>query len=237
MRISTFELLLKPITPAIPMESNTPPGEIFLQSDRFVLQGYFLTIANPSDTDLDLRLQFNVTVSRSVRDSDKNNNVTLDNLSQKTFVFLDLGLGESSGIEGNVADDLSRIDGSNQFEFKFTLPGSKTALFLVQPDILPPPPSPGGGLEEIEIRGFSEIFLDSPPSQKFDLLVTPEHRGTFLPLMTSENMQKMQGMKKLTPDLDQLVYPLPTPNGGSLFILGPSLPGPDASGSNAETSN
>ncbi|NEP88879.1 MAG: hypothetical protein F6K18_19680 [Okeania sp. SIO2C2] len=45
MLVSTFELLLKTITPNA---GNIP------NSDRQVLQGYFLTIANPNNTDLKL---------------------------------------------------------------------------------------------------------------------------------------------------------------------------------------
>jgi hypothetical protein len=236
MRVSTFELLLKPITPATPEQEEVPNREALAQSDRFVLQGYFLTIANPSDTDLDLRLRFTATVSRSVRDSEANN-VTLDNLIDRTFVFLDLGLGEGgNGIEGNVPGDLTRIEGTNQFEFEFTLPGSKTAFFLVQPDIIPRLQS-SGGVEKTEIRGFTEIFLDFPLSQIFELLITPEHRGTFLPPMLPENMGKMQGMKKLISDFDQLVYTLPTPTGGSLFTLGPTLPGIEMEEDESNTEN
>lgn len=217
MRVSTFELLLKPITPATPDNPKTPEGDALAQTDRFVLQGYFLTIANTSETDLGLRLQFTATIPDP------------STVVGKTFVFLDFGEEENTDreeLKGNLVGDLSQIDDSNKFEFTFTLPGSKTALFLVQPDILPPPTSSNDKLQKIEIRGFAEIFLDSPPSQEFELLLTPEHRGTFLPAITSKNMDKMQGLKKLIPDFDQLVYPLPTPNGGSLFVLGPTLPGP-----------
>jgi hypothetical protein len=217
MRVSTFELLLKPITPATPDNPKTPEENALAQTDRLVLQGYFLTIANTSETDLGLRLQFTATIPDP------------STVVGKTFVFLDFGEEENTDreeLKGNLVGDLSQIGDSNKFEFKFTLPGSKTALFLVQPDILPPPTSSNDQLERIEIRGFAEIFLESPPSQEFELLLTPEHRGTFLPAITSKNMDKMQGLKKLIPDFDQLVYPLPTPNGGSLFVLGPTLPGP-----------
>jgi hypothetical protein len=40
------------------------------------------------------------------------------------------------------------------------------------------------------------------------LLLTPEHRGTFY-----------KNLDKEDPQLDQIVYPLPTAKGGSLFEL------------------
>ena len=47
------------------------------------------------------------------------------------------------------------------------------------------------------------------------MLLTPEHRGTFLP----------QNLAAPNPDFDQLAYALPTANGGSKFTLvGPAKP-------------
>jgi hypothetical protein len=49
MLVSTFELLVKPIS--IPGFGNPA-------ASRIIAQGYFLTIANPNDSEVGVRLQF-----------------------------------------------------------------------------------------------------------------------------------------------------------------------------------
>ncbi|NET45724.1 hypothetical protein [Okeania sp. SIO2B3] len=176
MLVSTFELLLKPITPKA---GNIP------NSDRQVLQGYFLTIANPNNTILWLQVQFTATTP----------NLNVDD----TITVIDAG-------GNNIFGDLTRSRDRRKFSLDVGIPAQDTALVILQPDITTLKP----GVDTVEIRGFVEIFARNL-FQKINVLVTPEHRGTFV----SENTPKAS-------DFDQLVYALPTANGGSLFQL-PSL--------------
>lgn len=177
MLVSNFELLLKRITPSAGNIAN---------SDRPILQGYFLTIANTSETDLNLRLQFTATTpSLNVMD---------------TFVIADV-------TGGNAFGDLTPTSNSKRFTYNVQVPGCDTALIILQPDIR----KLNVDSDTLEIRGFVEIFLESPFFDTYNLLLNPEHRGTFLPNTDVS-------------DFDQLVYTLPTPNGGSLFSVGPAIP-------------
>lgn len=173
MLVSTFELLLKPITP----NAGTIPN-----SDRTVLQGYFLTIANPNNTDLRLRLQFTATTPNL-------------NLAD-TITIRDVA-------GTNVFGNLTTTPDPRKFTLDVGIAAHDTGLVILQPDILTLNPQ----VDVVEVRGFVEIFLRAPGG-KFDVLLTPEHRGTFV----SEN-------PPIVSDFDQLVYALPTPNGGSLFQL------------------
>ncbi|NEN90704.1 MAG: hypothetical protein F6K48_18025 [Okeania sp. SIO3H1] len=175
MLVSTFELLLKPITPNA---GNIP------NSDRTVLQGYFLTIANPNNTGLTLRLQFTATTP---------------NLNLADTITI----SDVAGV--NVFGDLTPTPDPRKFTLNVEIAAHDTGLVILQPDITTLEPS----VDTVEIRGFVEIFLRAPGG-KFNVLLTPEHRGTF----TSENTP-------IASDFDQLVYALPTSNGGSLFQLGP----------------
>ena len=173
MLVSTFELLLKKITPTA---GNIP------NSDRQVLQGYFLTIANPNKTVLNLRLQFTATTP---------------NLNLADTITI-------SDVTGaNVFGDLTPTSDPRKFTLDVGITAHDTGLVILQPDITILNPQ----VDTVEIRGFVEIFLRSPGG-KFNVLLTPEHRGTFV----SEN-------QPIFSDFDQLVYALPTANGGSLFQL------------------
>lgn len=174
MLVSTFELLLKPITPSA---GNIP------NSDRTVLQGYFLTIANPNNSDLRLRLQFTATTPNlNVADTITISDVTDDE---------------------NKFGDLTPTSDPRKFIYNLGIPAHDTGLVILQPDILKLNPE----VDKVEIRGFVEIFLRAPFG-KFNVLLTPEHRGTFV----SKNRPAFS-------DFDQLVYALPTSTGGSLFQL------------------
>ncbi|KYC40412.1 hypothetical protein WA1_26740 [Scytonema hofmannii PCC 7110] len=60
----------------------------------------------------------------------------------------------------------------------------------------------------LELRGYVEVFLAATsPARAATLLITPEQRGTFFKTLDT------------APQLDQVVYNLPTPHGGSLFTL------------------
>ena len=172
MLLSTFELLLKPITP----NPGTVPG-----SDRGVLQGYFLNVANPTNRNLRIRLRFNATTP------------SID--PAELLDILDRGINNFAG--SLVAD------GPNRFRYDFSLSAGDTGLFILQPNILNLDPA----ADQVEVRGFVEVFILVPfffgnPSP---LLLTPEHRGTFLPSPGGND------------EFDQLVVSLPTSTGASLI--------------------
>lgn len=185
MLVSTFELLVKPIAPA---------GSGPVAVARTVVQGYFLTIANPNNTELKLRLQFTATTP-SIN--------TID-----TVTILDVN-------GTNDFSDLVAVPGDpNKFSFDLKIPANDTALVTLLPDlksdVIPPFGVPDVLTKTLEIRGFVEISLLNPFSfQGINLLLTPEHRGTFLP----------QNLAAPNPDFDQLAYSLPTATGSSLFTL------------------
>lgn len=173
MLLSTFELLLKPITPTAGMV----PG-----SDRSILQGYFLNVANPNNTFLRLRLRF---IAQSP---------PIDRM--KLLVARDT-LGDN---------ELGSLAAGNTYDFE--LNAGDTGLVILQPDIRTL--NPANMDDQIEVRGYVEIFaVSSFPfpgrPRTFPLLVTPEHRGTFLPSPGTSG------------DFDQLITALPTSSGSALL--------------------
>ena len=113
----------------------------------------------------------------------------------KTITFLDI-LGEN--IPGDVDP---RSPGKTSFSL--TIPANDTGLFILQPD----PALLNNAEPDFEVRGYVEIFLSSlSTSRTATLLLTPEHRGTFFKDLTAAD-----------PQLDQIIYPLPTATGSSLF--------------------
>lgn len=186
--VSTFELLVKPIAP----KGSAPVGAE--AAARTVVQGYFLTIANTSNSDVRVRLQFTATTITPA----------LNQIIKDTVTVRD--------VAGNVFEDLTFVS-SNKFIYTLGIPAHNTALVTLLPDLNEPSVlnlKDPNFVPDLEIRGYVEIGLLAPGGpEAVNLLLTPEHRGTFLP-------------KNLTSpilDLDQLAYSLPTANGGSLFTL------------------
>ena len=176
MLVSTFELLVKPIAPA-----GAGPAPVA----RTVIQGYFLTIANTSNSPVRLRLQFTATTP----------GLTIAD----TVVISDVvGNKDEFGEIAPVNDKRSR--------YFLNIPANDTALVTLLPDVSKPEILQS---KSLEIRGYVEVFLAAPAQKSMNLLLTPEHRGTFLP----------DDITITTPDFDQLAYALPTANGGSLFKL------------------
>lgn len=177
MLVSTFELLIKP---QLPKELQQPP---FDRISRTVIQGYFLTLANTTDSVVRVSLVFTA------------NSPILDPAT--TVTFLDT-LGEN--VPGDVIPE-----SPGKTSFPITIPANDTGLFILQPDPrLLNNPNPN-----FEVRGYVEIFLASlSPSRNAALLLTPEHRGTFFKDLTATD-----------PQLDQIIYPLPTATGSSLYRL------------------
>lgn len=171
MLVSTFELLVKPITPA-----NAGPASLA----RTVVQGYFLTIANTSSVPAPLRLRFRATTP---------------NISLATTVTIT----DITGI--NNFGDLTPAR-----TFDLTIPANDTALFILQPDVTIPNVL---AAQNLEVRGYVEISALGFGFNTFELLLTPEHRGTFF----SGNAPAPG------PDIDQLVYALPTALGKAQYSL------------------
>jgi hypothetical protein len=180
MLVSTFELLVKPIAPA-----GSGPSVVA----RRVIQGYFLTVANTSNSPVRLRLRFTATTpGLNIADT-----VTISDV-----------IGE------NNFGEISPVNEKRSIYF-LNIPANDTAVVSLLPDVTKPDII---AAKALEIRGYVEIFLASPANKSVDLLVTPEHRGTFLP----------EDINAATADFDQLAYALPTANGGSLFTLSKEEP-------------
>lgn len=189
--ISTFELLVKP---QLPKADQLPPGlpaNLLSKIDqlrRNAIQGYFLTLSNLSNRNIELSLVFTVS-----------NTTNIGNV----VGFLDTSLS-------NDTLDLPTIVG-NKIRFSpISLAASDTALFLLQPNFLTAPELLVN--TDLEIRGYVEVFLSSLSgnTRNIQLQVTPEHRGTFYKF-NPEAPDTLFG-------LDQYAYSLPTQNGGSIRL-------------------
>ncbi|MCG9889739.1 MAG: hypothetical protein MH252_01530 [Thermosynechococcaceae cyanobacterium MS004] len=156
---------------------------------RTVVQGYFLTIANTSSVAAPLRLTFRATTP---------------NVDPATTVTI---------IDSNGTNNFGDLAGGS---INLTIPANDTTLFILQPDVRIP-----GVLaaQNLEVRGYVEISARGFGFNTFELLLTPEHRGTFF----SGNAPAPG------PDIDQLVYALPTALGKAQYsvpqrrLIGPVL--------------
>jgi len=184
MLLSTFELLVKQIS---------TPGFGPAAASRIVAQGYFLTLANPNNVGVRVRLQFVATTP----------NLTLAD----TVAIRDVA-------GGNIFGELLPTPDPRKLTYDLSIPAHDTALVTLLPDlgrdVLAPIGEPDLLTTKYEVRGYVEISLQAPFSLSgINLLLTPEHRGTFLP----------QNLAAANLDFDQLVYSLPTATGSSLFTL------------------
>jgi hypothetical protein len=185
--ISTFELLLKPQLPKLITDKEPELSPLA----RNVLQGYFLTIANITNSLVSLSL---VVTTRTPGLEDNKNILTI----------LDATGGNKDKVE-------QKFDSGREIKksrFTFSLDANDTALFILQPNAL------NKALREAanyELRGYAEIFVSSVSTSKTtQLIITPEHRGTFF--------GKDSGKEKS--ELGELAYAIPLANGKSLFELG-----------------
>lgn len=184
MLVSTFELLVQS---QLPRDLNPPAPPAASSLSRTVIQGYFLTLANVTNSDIAVSVVFtSVTPSVDINE---------------TFAFIDI---TGKNIEG----DLTPHVGRGKARFTINIPANDTVLFILQPDIRK---NDGELLRraDFEVRGYVEILLSSLSLTRIaTLLVTPEQRATFFKDLTATD-----------PQLDQVVYNLPTATGGSLFTL------------------
>ena len=170
-----------------------PPVADILGAGRTVIQGYFLTISN-------LNLSSAVTLRLNFRAQSPNIG------SQPLLAFFDV-----NGIDMMLTP--TGITPINR-TYTVTIPAGDTGLFILQANV---------GIPSLinnprtELRGYVTVSLANPfGNQSFDLLVTPEHRGTFLP---KGYVVPATPPVMTTLDFDQLVYALPTANPGNKFNL------------------
>lgn len=180
MEVSTFELLYKPLTPAL------EPGTDAIA--RRVLQGYFLTIANLEDVPFRFRIEFNITLP-SPDDPARR-------LDDNALFITDIAA------PGNTfSTSLTRSPaGGNRYLRTFNVPAKTTALVVLLPNITVPGFFTTSTTPNIEIRGHVGlslpcVFTAGPvtagglPSFTFGpqagaparVLLTAEHRSTYLP--------------------------------------------------------
>ncbi|HEY9748498.1 MAG TPA: hypothetical protein V6C63_07460 [Allocoleopsis sp.] len=171
-----------------------PPGSGPAAVARTVVQGYFLTIANTKNIPVRVRLQFTATTPNL----DITNTVTIRDV-----------------LGNNIFGDLVPTADPRKLTYNLSIPAHDTALVSLLPDVSQPKVV---AEKSLEIRGYVEISRASFIGPSYELLLTPEHRGTFLP----------DNINAPIPDFDQLAYALPTANPGNLYklnsVLVPDLP-------------
>jgi len=186
MLVSTFELLVKPLVPAV---------FDILGAGRTVIQGYFLTIHNASANNAAVTLKFTA----------KSPDFNVSNV----IAFFDI-------LGANTLPALPGVATTQTLTFSnLNIGAGDTGLFILQPRVTTASLVTAA---TTEFRGAVDISLSAPfGSNSYELLLTPEHRGTFLP----------KGFTVPAPgipvpanqDFDQLVYSLPTSTGKALFTL------------------
>ncbi|MCG9891112.1 MAG: hypothetical protein MH252_08555 [Thermosynechococcaceae cyanobacterium MS004] len=184
--ISTFELLLKPQLPRFVTDKIPALSAI----TRTILQGYFLTISNISKDQVTLSLV------ATTRTSDFNST------SIRTFL-------DSTGSDKDVLESDFKNDGDIQTStFTFSIDGNDTGLFILQPNILDDKLLADSNFE---LRGYAEISISpKSTSKQAQLLIIPEHRGTFF---TTDQPKGDQS------EVGELAYALPISGGNALFEL------------------
>ena len=174
------------------VKSLVPPSVDILGAGRTVIQGYFLTISNLNvSSAVTLRLNFRAQ--------------TPNIASQPLLAFFDVN-GTNTG--------LSSTGTAIVRTYTVTIPAGDTGLFILQANVGNPSLVNN---PNTEIRGYLTVSLANPfGNQSFDLLMTPEHRGTFLP---KGYVVPSTPPIVTTLDFDQLAYALPTANPGNKFNL------------------
>lgn len=162
------------------------PSADILGAGRTIIQGYFLTISNLNTT-APVKLRLNFTAQSP-------------NLNtQPLLAFFDI-LDVNTPLAPSSSTPTSQT-------YSITVGAGDTGLFLFQPDVTNEKVVTNANTE---LRGYVTLSLAAPfGSNSFDLLLTPQQRGTFLP--------KDFPISKL--DFDQLAYALPTATGGARVTL------------------
>lgn len=178
------------------------PNADILGAGRTIIQGYFLTISNlNTNAPVNLRVNF--------RGQSPNLN------SRPLLAFFDVD--NTNGLLNPIASTPTTRT------YAITIPAGDTGLFLLQPDVTQPNVVTNANTE---LRGFVTLSLASPfGSNSFDLLITPQQRGTFLPKGFEVPANPPAQTNR---DFDQLAFGLPTATGGAQVTLSqvafPDLP-------------
>ena len=150
--VSNFEVLVKRLI---------PPSVDIVGAGRTIIQGYFLTISN-------LNLSSPVTLRINFRAQTPN----IPNPA--VLAFFDV-----TGTNNVVNPTVIPSQPPTVRTYIVTIPAGDTGLFILQANVTNPTVINNSNTE---FRGYVTISLDEPVGNKsFDLLMTPEHRGTFLP--------------------------------------------------------
>ncbi len=226
--ISTFELLVKRIAPVMGPIDN-PVNAPF----RRVVQGYFLTIANPNTEFVTLRVRARIPAF-TLPSPDQDQDRELFGLPEPNHVFTwDITGGVESGqVFSRPLHCKLPAFGGNQFTLisnNLQLLGGKTAAFKLLPDI-GPTTTINLADPRFEVRGYIEIVqlpsifiqIDKSGVARFvledrdpvELYFTPEIRGTFLDNAYPDICGESGHL-----DFDQIAYSIPTIDGGAKMTL------------------
>jgi hypothetical protein len=223
--ISNLEVLIKPIAPKIPDPAGTDTNPI----SRTSVQGFFLTVSNLKKELLTFEL--NVIISptatgSSIDDREFTQPVSSTLIDNTLFpILVDTNYIIASDIAGNNVFSLfkSRVvlasGAVSYITNPFSLPGNQTMSVQILPNVLNDSLRIRAG---VEIRGYVSIdtvttfkksgsgglgsfpvFLPVRPS--YEVLVTPEYRGTIIPNAGSIN------------EVDQTAYSLTVAGGNSIL--------------------
>lgn len=217
MLVSTFELLVKKQLPpkSAIEETNSEQKDFILGLSRTVIQGYFLTLANPSDCALDLFVIYNLK-SKFPNEMDFEKSLSFYNAdgdpAKGSLCTNPCGkpVQPSKEIRYRKFSHTHRESCSNRYPILITLEPKGTALLVLQPNLTASPNLLSSG--NLEARGYAEIHLasSSSPGETAEVLVTPEHRGTVF----ADNPDS-----KTTPvAIGEIAYSLPVQNGGLLTV-------------------
>lgn len=199
MIVSTFELLINkkqfPKVDDLPQEvqdnlSLTEENKKFLKDlSREVIQGYFLTITNLTNTVTELVISFIGT------DFD-DNNLSID---PKDIAALFDFSGE------NTPAILEDSSAGFRLDYSVKVPGNITGQLVVQAN----PKLIFDSSEAKELRGY--VRIATKDGSNVSLLLTPEHRATFY--------RRNADIDDPLVELDQVAYALPTATGSSMFMI------------------
>jgi len=147
INVSTYELLVKPI-----ISSSDAPN-------RTAIEGYFLTIANPSTSNLTIELTFLA--------------LTPNFTSSDFLAFWDVG---------GINQEIAPVGIPSVRSYTFNLPPLDTGLFLLLPNVLDEAIVTE---RDTEIRGYVRLSIptafDNGGGIERTLLLSAQQRGTFLP--------------------------------------------------------
>jgi hypothetical protein len=170
------------------------PEADILGAGRTIIQGYFLSISNlNTNSAVSLRLNFRAQ--------------TPDINSLPVIAFWDInGVNEFLNPISAIATNRT---------YQVTVGAGDTGLFILQPDVRDRNVVENANFE---LRGYLTTSLSAPfGSTSYNLLLTPQQRGTFLPNGFRIPANPPRGTNRL--DFDQLAYTLPTAMGGAQVTL------------------